>query len=1016
MAVRRVLILVGIACVCLAGREAHALDTRRSLTQFLHTAWTFRDGMPAFINTFAQTPDGYLWLGTASGLYRFDGTRLEPFYQALPKGGVATVATSASGDLWIGTSVGVSRVREGRLTNFPLPGLGRDHFVRHIAFGPKDDVWVAADKVARFDGREWKVLDSDWGSSEIYRKPGGVWGLAVARDGVVWTKNLLGLYFLRPGSTRFEKATNYAGSIIDFARDADGRLWTADVATMHFYALPDLAPSGQPPSPAQVGAPVPERVLGRVMFDRDGALWCSNGINGGLFRIRSVTASKAELEEFKPADGLTDGTPGRAFEDHEGDIWVGTDAGLNRFAPANVITDPSISIRTAGAQITASRDAVYVADGWVPPAPATVHRVQTIYAITDGAPRSLPINIGNMSVLNAHGSNGTLIASRQELLRLSDGVLTKIPLPQEATGAELMSATEYAGDLWAIFGDRGLFRRRDERWTHIVPPDIVSPFTRVRVDETGTVWLLQGENIQRLTLNRPQEGPTGSPEIGGLHAFVSDSRGVLLSGERGVSHFDGHTFHTLSRRQAPFLILVTGIVADDVGGTWFHTGAGIYRVSTSQLERAFRDPAVRVDYQRYDLRDGLRSTVILQQFGGTAARGPDGRLWFLNSDNVAWIDPHHLYRNPVPPPVSIKALTADEKSLDLATKRLDPGISKMQIDYTAISLQSPDQVKFRYRMKGVDRDWVDAGDRRQAYYAQLGPGNYRFQVIAANKDGVWNTVGASLQFEIPPTFMQSGWFVLLCAAIAAFLLWLVYSLRMRQVTAGLQRRFEERVAERERIARELHDTLLQAVQGLILKIQNASEDIPADSPSRKVLAQALDRADEVLVEGRDRVKDLRISHAVSSDLSSTIGTMGSELAQQNSVRFNVSVEGTTRALDSIVREEVLRIAQEALANAFRHANASKIEAEIIFERKEFLLRIRDDGRGIDEVTLKTGRDDHWGLQGMRERAKKIRAKFEVWSRRGAGTEIELRVPARIAYKKSPWGWRGRRTDATQTEQ
>ena len=340
----------------------------------------------------------------------------------------------------------------------------------------------------------------------------------------------------------------------------------------------------------------------------------------------------------------------------------------------------------------------------------------------------------------------------------------------------------------------------------------------------------------------------------------------------------------------------------------------------------------------------------------------------------------------------------------------------MQIDYTAISLQSPDQLKFRYRMEGVDQDWVDAGDRRQAYYAQLGPGNYRFQVIAANKDGVWNTVGASLQFEIPPTFMQSGWFVLLCAAIAAFLLWLVYSLRMRQVTAGLQRRFEERVAERERIARELHDTLLQAVQGLILKIQNASEDIPADSPSRKVLAQALDRADEVLVEGRDRVKDLRISHAVSSDLSSTIGTMGSELAQQNSVRFNVSVEGTTRALDSIVREEVLRIAQEALANAFRHANASKIEAEIIFERKEFLLRIRDDGRGIDEVTLKTGRDDHWGLQGMRERAKKIRAKFEVWSRRGAGTEIELRVPARIAYKKSPWGWRGRRTDAPQTEQ
>ena len=444
-----------------------------------------------------------------------------------------------------------------------------------------------------------------------------------------------------------------------------------------------------------------------------------------------------------------------------------------------------------------------------------------------------------------------------------------------------------------------------------------------------------------------------------------------------------------------------------MGGTWFHTVSGIYRVSTRQLAQAFRDPAVELDYQLFDARDGFRSTGTIDQFGGTAVRGPDGRLWFLNADNVAWIDPHRLYRNPVPPPVSIKSIKVGGRTLGPAeVRKLAAGISNLQIDYTALSLQSPDRVKFRYQLEGVDRSWVDAGDRRQAFYTRLGPGHYRFRVIAANHDGVWNTTGASLQFEIPPTFIQSGWFVLLCTLFAALALWLVYSLRMWQVSATIHRRHEERMAERERIARELHDTLLQGVQGLILKIQAVTEEIPPDSPARQKMEQALDRADDVLIEGRDRVKDLRISPATGPDLSSAIGTMGSELAKEHSTPFNLSVEGTPRLLDPIVREETLRIAQEALANAFHHARASKIETEIIYDRGELRLRFRDDGGGIDSAFLKAGRPGHWGLPGMRERARKIRARFEVWSRQDAGTEIELRVPARIAYIRSSrrWGW------------
>ncbi len=250
--VRLVLAIGLMVGVYLESGEVRALDVRRSLSQIHHTAWTLRDGMPAYVSALAQTSDGYLWVGASSGLYRFDGIHLEPFQQKLPGGAVLALAATPSGDLWIGSSTGISRLSHGRLETFHVPGLGPPNGVTHIALGRNGDVWIASEKVARFDGRRWQVMNSEWGTSENYRKPGGVWALAVARDGVVWTKNLLGLYFLRPGSTQFVRADGYGGGIIDFASDADGRLWTADIATRRFYALRDLEPAGPASPPAQV--------------------------------------------------------------------------------------------------------------------------------------------------------------------------------------------------------------------------------------------------------------------------------------------------------------------------------------------------------------------------------------------------------------------------------------------------------------------------------------------------------------------------------------------------------------------------------------------------------------------------------------------------------------------------------------------------------------------------------------------------------------------------------------------
>jgi ligand-binding sensor domain-containing protein len=359
---------------CLAGEEARALDLSRSVGQLRHTTWIQRDGMPAQIGAIAQTPDGYLWIGSASGLYRFDGIHVEPFTQDLPGGAIMTLAVSPSGDLWIGSTEGVSRLSQGRLTTFDIPGLAvASTGIRFIGFGSGGDVWVANDKVAHFDGRRWQVVQSDWGTSELYRKPGGVWGMAVARDGVVWTKNLLGLYYLRPGTSRFEKAEGYGGSLFDFARAPDGLLWTADAASLRFYALPDLGPSGPVPPPARVGAPVPVGVVGHVVFDHDGALWCANRVTGGFYRLRGVTSASAQVEALGSADGLALGYPGEIFDDREGDIWLSSDTGLERLSPANVVTERAISVRSQGSDIAASQDAVYVADGGPPPAPAVGH-------------------------------------------------------------------------------------------------------------------------------------------------------------------------------------------------------------------------------------------------------------------------------------------------------------------------------------------------------------------------------------------------------------------------------------------------------------------------------------------------------------------------------------------------------------------------------------------------------------------------------------------------------------------
>jgi signal transduction histidine kinase len=358
--------------------------------------------------------------------------------------------------------------------------------------------------------------------------------------------------------------------------------------------------------------------------------------------------------------------------------------------------------------------------------------------------------------------------------------------------------------------------------------------------------------------------------------------------------------------------------------------------------------------------------------------------------------------------VVIRSVLADQRVYQGAGPIELPEVTRsVRIDYTALSLTAPERIRFRYKLDGADDTWRDGGNERSVRYANLRPGHYTFRVIASNNDGVWNDVGALLAFAVRPAFYQTSWFLVLASGACLGFLWLLLWARLRQVTdrqrKWLEQRMEDRLEERTRIARELHDSLLQGFQGLMFRLQAVRQLLPErPGEAAKSLDCALEAADQAIGEGRDAVQNLRSSTFDERDLPDSLGTLGAELsvglAAATRPQYRVVLEGRPRDLIPVVRDEAYRIVREAVRNAYQHANAKHIEVEVTFGDADLTLRVRDDGIGVDPRILQRGeRAGHWGLPGMRERSKSFGGRLDVWSERNAGTEVELRIAARIAY-------------------
>jgi signal transduction histidine kinase/ligand-binding sensor domain-containing protein len=1027
------------ACLLFLAHPAYGIDRGRTLGELHHTSWTYTEGAPGEIHALAQTTDGYLWLGTATGLFRFDGIRFQPYVpqsgRAFQQRNVAALFAEPDGGLWVGYWYGgASFVKDGTVTDYGtaegLPSSGVLAFARDR----QGALWIAAgqDGLVRLDGSRWTRIGPEWGFADL------AYTVFADRKGTLWVGTPTSVVHLVDGERRFEVAVDGLRRVRHIAEAPNGALWIAETG----YGVRQLPLPGSNDAAVFVGSQ-------DIAFDAQGSLWVTS-LGTGIRRVPYPESFRqtqvhgpdawkfqsADLQAFTQEHGLTSDYVTSVLHDREGNIWVGTSGGLDRFRESRVVPVPLQPLPPGGG----------------PPIPSPRSFVTSALAADDhGAlwasgmgpqvllhiqPGGIATQLRDQPVDCAYRApDGVLwFATPNAVFRISDERVTPvgakpgasaykyrrgIPAGRGLTARELDLPTaggiavslqsrveaitqDRSGRLW-ISMESGTYRLEASGWTSLeslggptgtATAAFTDPAGRIWFGFTNAVAMLDGDSVKVFTA---QDGV----QIGAVTSIQARGTTLWIGGELGLQFFDGSRFTPLHASDGRPFAGVSGIVAEAEDGLWFAEHRGIVHVRDDQL----RQPgAGGVEFDSFGVVDGLTTELRGSLASPAAVHTTDGRIWFATAKGLAWIDPQTSLRNTVPPPVSIESLVADGQEHHLSTTVSMPaGTSNVQIGYTATSLSVPERVRFRYKLDGQDRDWQEAGTRREAFYTNLAPGAYQFRVIACNSDGVWNDTGASVSFSIAPSYYQTGAFRAAAGLAVLALFWTMYQFRLRQVAHAFNLRLEERVGERTRIARELHDTLLQSFQGLMLRFHSVRDLLPTQpAVAAEALDGALNRADQALGEGRDAIQNLRSSAPADTELAQALASLAEDLAQgpggeRSAVTFRASVVGRPRALQALMRDDVFRIAGEALRNAYRHAQASNIEAEVTYGPSDVCVRIRDDGKGIDPQHLNAGRARHWGLTSMRERAEQIGAVLTLWSELGSGTEVELRIPRSAAY-------------------
>jgi len=959
----RLAVMLG-CCTC-----AFALDHSLDISQYAHTAWRVRDGFAkGFIYAIVQTPDGYLWLGTEFGLLRFDGVRAvawTPPNGQLPSNNIPTLLVTQDGNFWIGTTKGLASWKDGKLTSYSELNGSRISALLEDRTGT---VWVATGEPRIFGenvgpinpdpaGKFWVGLEKGsgkWkpGRPESLEMPGNDYGLSLLGDR---EKSAL----LASSDRRVPGPANWQGSKApQVLRDRDGGVWvgTPDRGLIHFHqGRKDVFSEADGLSGDTVTA---------LLQDQEGNIWAVT--TNGIDRFREYAVSNISIKQ-----GLSSINSVSIVGAKDGSVWVSTYNGLNRWKDGRI----DVLLRPGSSQ-------------------------------HPGAPEGVPYSL-------FEDSGGRLWFSTV----LEFGYLRNdrfVPVSEVPGGRVVSMAEVPSGHLWLAKEDYGLFHLfqghlvEKIRWTALGHNDHASVVV-ADASQHG-VWLgFSGGGVSYFVDGAIRKSYSAADGLGAgrVNSLRFGPRGALwVATENGLSRIKNDHVTTLTTRNGIPCDTVQWSMDDTDHFIWVYTACGLVRIPRAEMDAWVDDPSKSVQATLLDVSEGVRthSYVSVVQ---DVTKASDGRIWYVAYDGVSVIDPPHIPFNKIPPPVHIEQVTADGKTYEAENGlRLPAGVRNLAIDYTALSLVAPEKVRFRYKLEGQNGNWHEVVNDREVQYTDLPPGDYHFRVLACNNSGVWNEEGALLDFSIAPAYYQTTWFRLALVVLFLALLWAAYMFRVRHLAMQFNRTLEARVSERTRIARDLHDTLLQSFQGLLLRFQSVAKLLPGrPDEAKQRLDNAIQQAAEAITEGRDAVQGLRSSAFETNDLATAIVAIAEELKKDSAVGespvVDLEIEGAPRGLNPVVRDEAYRIAGEALRNAFRHAQARRITVEIRYDKRHFRLRVRDDGKGIDEEALQRQSSGHFGLPGMRERAEIVGGRLEVWSKPNSGTQAELSIPGNIAYHGGP---------------
>jgi signal transduction histidine kinase/ligand-binding sensor domain-containing protein len=952
--------------------------------QYVAQNWLPEQGLPqSSVYDIAQDRNGYLWLATWGGLVRFDGVRFRVFTSAdipaLGSGRVMALCATRSGALWVGTRDGsVMRLDHDRVTTYreqAQPGT----LIRSIREDRDGNVWInTSGGVARVAGSRLETYAAAAGKavSEFYLQ---------ARDGSTWLQSGNDIVRLAPdGVTSSVPVFKPDGFLLGEARDGSVVIAFNNqprVIRYHDGAFTDLRLS--PRSPPRLAGSYPNAGVLAMATDTDGELLLLTP--AGFVRVVDGGLSPPEV---LPLDANGDALPKvLSFHvDREGNRWVGTvTTGLYRFRPApltafgrseglsdstffSIFQDRDRRIWLGGI------DSLHWFDGLQFHRFPGLRDIRSIAQTRDGA-------------LWFGGSGG--------LHRWRGGVLTLFRIDAPAVNSIV---EDRHGTLWILAPsyDRpgGLFRFRDGSFERVA-----SDAHKVAADRNGALWIALPHGLQHV-----REGHTDvhHRKLSSVPDLRLDTTGTLWIADYGAGllRFRDGTFTPITVKHGLPNSFPDALL-EDAGSLWVSSDRGVLRFSLKDLNDVADGRISSVVPVSYGVPEGMRSAEC--NAGGPGVwKTADGRIWFPTVRGVVAVDPDAGVR--LPPAVILEEASANTRLLAREQQTsVPPGNGVVDFRFTGLSLFDPEKLRFKYRLDPFDEDWVDAGARRTAHYTNLPPGDYSFRVIAANGFGVWNEKGDTIRFVLRPHYYQTNWFRALCAMAVIGLLYVGYRLRLRRLQHAFEMTLDARVDERTRIARDLHDTLLQGAHGILLRFQTVSHLLP-DRPveAKERLDRAIEQTVGFITEARDEVQGLRGSVVRRNDLATAIDTLGRELAATAVGRppsFCVTVEGEPRELHPIVRDEIYKIAAEALRNAFRHAHAAHVEVEIRYDSDGFRMRVRDDGQGMDPRVPREGLEGHYGLGGMRERATLIGGDLTVWSEVGAGSEIELCVASAGAYAR-----------------